>query len=77
MTAERLWDALYLARVGESARRLADLEDAVFRYYLPLARTLPACDIRAGRAELMRIHPRRLSRAETADNLVPTSAPAA
>ena len=39
-TEQRLWDALYLARVGKAAGTLADLEDAVFRFYLPMARTL-------------------------------------
>jgi hypothetical protein len=38
--AERLWDALSMARVGETAYSVADLEDAVFRLYLPMARTL-------------------------------------
>jgi hypothetical protein len=38
--AERLWDALYLARVGKSWQPVADLEDAAFRLYLPMARTL-------------------------------------
>jgi len=38
--AERLWDALYLARAGKTAQPVADLEDAVFRLYLPMARTL-------------------------------------
>ena len=32
--AERLWDALSMARVGETAYSVADLEDAVFRLYL-------------------------------------------
>jgi len=38
--AERLWDALYLARIGTSAGALAELEDAVFLFDLPMARTL-------------------------------------
>lgn len=38
--AGKLWDALFTARTGQSARNLADLEDAVFRFYLPMARTL-------------------------------------
>jgi hypothetical protein len=38
--AGKLWDALFTARNGQSARNLADLEDAVFRFYLPMARTL-------------------------------------
>jgi len=40
VAAERLWDALYQARAGRSRRVVADLEDAAFRRYLPLARTL-------------------------------------
>jgi len=38
--AERLWDALFLARARKSARNMADMEDAVFRFYLPMARTM-------------------------------------
>ena len=38
--AERLWDALYLARTGKTWKPVADLEDAAFRLYLPMARTL-------------------------------------
>lgn len=38
--AERLWDALYLARTGKTGQPVADLEDAAFRLYLPMARTL-------------------------------------
>jgi hypothetical protein len=38
--AEQLWELLYLARAGKSRHRMADLEDAVFRFYLPMARTL-------------------------------------
>jgi DNA-directed RNA polymerase specialized sigma subunit len=40
VAAERLWDALYQARAARSRRLVADLEDAAFRRYLPLARTL-------------------------------------
>jgi hypothetical protein len=40
VAAERLWDALYVARAGRSRRLVADLEDAAFRRYLPWARTL-------------------------------------
>lgn len=40
VAAERLWDSLYQARTGQSRRLVADLEDAAFRRYLPLARTL-------------------------------------
>ena len=39
-TAEKLWDALFLARARKSARNMADMEDAVFRFYLPMARTM-------------------------------------
>lgn len=35
-----LWYPRYLARGGNTPRTLADLEDAVFRSYLPMARTL-------------------------------------
>ena len=38
--AERLWDALYLARAGKTGQPVADLEDAALRMYLPMARTL-------------------------------------
>lgn len=38
--AERLWDALYLARAGKTGQSVADLEDAAYRLYLPMARTL-------------------------------------
>jgi|GEM_PF-6416227 len=37
---ERLRDALDLARAGQSAHTVADLEDAIFRVYLPMARAL-------------------------------------
>jgi hypothetical protein len=40
VAAERLWDALYQARASRSRRLVADLEDAAFRRYRPLARTL-------------------------------------
>ena len=40
VAAERLWDSLHQARTGQSRRLVADLEDAAFRRYLPLARTL-------------------------------------
>jgi hypothetical protein len=40
LAAERLWDALFLARAGKTRHVAAELEDAVFRYYLPMARTL-------------------------------------
>ena len=39
-TAEQLWDALYLARAGKTRHSISDLEDAAFRLYLPMARTL-------------------------------------
>lgn len=38
--AERLWDALYLARAGKSRRLVVELEDAAFRLYLPMTRTI-------------------------------------
>lgn len=38
--AERLWDALHRARAGETEQSAADLEDAAFRFYLPMARSL-------------------------------------
>ena len=38
--AERLWDALHRARTSETEQSTADLEDAAFRYYLPMARSL-------------------------------------
>lgn len=47
--AERLWDALFLARAGKTLHPVADLEDAVFRFYLPMARTL-AHDVTVGSA---------------------------
>lgn len=45
--AERLWDAIYLARVGKTWQSVADLEDAAFRLYLPMARTLAHTPSRA------------------------------
>jgi hypothetical protein len=38
--ADRLWAALARARTGDLPRTRAHTEDAVFRFYLPLARTL-------------------------------------
>ena len=49
----KLWDALFAARTGHSIRNLADLEDAVFRFYLPMARTL-AHEFASGPAEFHR-----------------------
>jgi hypothetical protein len=40
MVGERLWNALFSARAGGLPRQVADLEDAVFRFYLPMARGL-------------------------------------
>ena len=40
VVAERLWDALYRARTGETEQSTGDLEDAAFRFYLPMARSL-------------------------------------
>ena len=44
--AEKLWDALYLARAGKSGQPVADIEDAAFRFYLPMARSIArtVCD---------------------------------
>ena len=45
-SAQRLWDALVEARGGRTPRTLAHVEDAVFRFYLPLAHSLarhPSC----------------------------------
>ncbi len=39
VAAERLWDALHQARAERACRLVADLEDAAFRRYLPMART--------------------------------------
>jgi hypothetical protein len=39
-TAEQLWDALRQARTGQQPCTLAHAEDALFRYYLPMARTM-------------------------------------
>jgi len=38
--ADRLWIALTLARAGDTPSTRAHTEDAVFRFYLPMARTL-------------------------------------
>ena len=38
--AEDLWNTLFNARAGERLQEGADLEDAVFRFYLPMARSL-------------------------------------
>src|SRR5690349_21663631 len=40
VAAERLWNALYQAQAVRTRRLVADLEDAAFRRYLSLARTL-------------------------------------
>ena len=40
VAADRLWQALSHARTSCQQNQVADLEDAVFRLYLPLARTL-------------------------------------
>ena len=37
--AEQLWDALYAARTDRRLRSVAELEDAAFTFYLPLARS--------------------------------------
>ena len=40
LAAERLWEALSRYRADDLQREVADLEDALFRLYLPMARTL-------------------------------------
>ena len=40
MVGERLWNALFTARADGLPRQVADLQDAVFRFYLPMARGL-------------------------------------
>jgi hypothetical protein len=40
LVGERLWNALFTARDDGLPRQVADLEDAVFRFYLPMARGL-------------------------------------
>ena len=40
MVGERLWNALFAARADGRPRQVADLQDAVFRFYLPMARGL-------------------------------------
>jgi hypothetical protein len=40
VTADRLWEALHQARAGRTPQTLAHTQDAVFRFYLPMARTL-------------------------------------
>ena len=48
---ERLWDALYLARAGKTGASTADLEDSVFRMYLPMARSLAHATIAESSAD--------------------------
>lgn len=38
--AQEMWDALRRARAEQTPRTLAQLEDALFRHYLPMARTM-------------------------------------
>jgi hypothetical protein len=38
--AEQLWGELSKARAADNPHPVADLEDATFRFYLPMARTL-------------------------------------
>jgi len=40
MVGERLWNALFTARVDGSRSQVVDLQDAMFRFYLPMARSL-------------------------------------
>ena len=52
VAADRLWDALSRARVAERHPLVAELEDAVFQSYLPMARSLAdrvRCDTGAER----------------------------
>jgi len=37
VTADRLWEALHQARAGRTPQTLAHTQDAVFRFYLPMA----------------------------------------
>jgi hypothetical protein len=39
-TSEQLWTALYQARSAQQPRTLAHVEDALFRHYLPMARSI-------------------------------------
>jgi DNA-directed RNA polymerase specialized sigma subunit len=39
-TAEQLWAALDRAKAGQQSRTVAPVEDALFRYYLPMARAM-------------------------------------
>ena len=43
--AEQLWQTLQTARTDQRTTAVADLEDAVFRLYLPMARTLASTAI--------------------------------
>ena len=38
--AQEMWDALRRARAEQQPRTLAHVEDALFRHYLPMARTM-------------------------------------
>lgn len=40
MAVQRLWDALSRARAEDFRHEIAELEDAVFQWHLPMARTL-------------------------------------
>jgi DNA-directed RNA polymerase specialized sigma subunit len=39
-SAQQMWEALRHARVEQKPRTLAHLEDALFRHYLPMARSM-------------------------------------
>ncbi len=41
VTADRLWEALHQARAGRTPQTLAHTQDAVFRFYLPMAGPWP------------------------------------
>lgn len=38
--AERLWEAIFLARADEDATSVAELEEAACRFYQPMARSV-------------------------------------
>jgi len=40
LVAERLWGAFRQARKGQAARTVAQIEDALFQHYLPMARSI-------------------------------------
>jgi hypothetical protein len=40
LQAERLWDAIYLARAGNGTGDVSELEEAACRFYRPMARSI-------------------------------------